>query len=181
MCRKGYKMSEEAREKMRQAKLANPVRHWLDKKRPDISELRKGVIFTDEHKEKLSRAKLEKPTRYWLGKKRPEILNWLTPYQKGYESPYKGKKRPEVAGPNQPTWKGEEVGYRNLHRWVERQMGKPEKCSECEKVGYGRCMHWANKSGEYKRDVSDWLRLCSSCHGAYDKEKGLRKRLLTIK
>lgn len=27
---------------------------------------------------------------------------------------------------------------------------------------------WANKSGDYKRDLSDWLRLCISCHRKYD-------------
>ena len=35
--RKGSKMTLESREKMREAKLKNPVRHWLGKKRPDIA------------------------------------------------------------------------------------------------------------------------------------------------
>jgi len=25
-------------------------------------------------------------------------------------------------------------------------------------------IHWHNISGEYKRDVSDWIRLCAKCH-----------------
>lgn len=28
-------------------------------------------------------------------------------------------------------WKGESVSYRNLHKWVQRYLGKPDKCSLC--------------------------------------------------
>ena len=28
-------------------------------------------------------------------------------------------------------WKGDKVGYGCLHRWVERQLGKPKKCEHC--------------------------------------------------
>ena len=73
-----------------------------------------------------------------------------------------------MKGKNSPRWKGEKVSYRNLHRWVERLIGKPNKCEYCGKIGYGRQMHWANKSREYKRILTDWLRLCAKCHKAYD-------------
>lgn len=70
------------------------------------------------------------------------------------------------------SWRGGDgVGYRALHSWVVQWLGKPNKCESCGKVGYGHCMHWANKSGEYKRDLSDWLRLCVACHKNYDLQK----------
>ena len=58
--------------------------------------------------------------------------------------------------------------YRRLHIWVEKQLGKPERCSECGKIGYGRQMHWANKSKEYRKDIHDWKRLCVKCHYEFD-------------
>ena len=66
-------------------------------------------------------------------------------------------------------WKGENVGYRVLHLWVNRHLGKPTQCEHCKKDGLtGRKIHWANKSGKYLRDLSDWLRLCVKCHKIYD-------------
>ncbi len=70
---------------------------------------------------------------------------------------------------NNPAWKGQTVGYRGLHIWVQKILGKPARCSNCGCIGYGHQMHWANKSGEYKREKSDWLRLCVQCHKAFDK------------
>lgn len=81
----------------------------------------------------------------------------------------KGMKFPELMGEAHFAWKGENVSYRNLHRWVERLIGKPNKCTECGKVGYERQMHWANKSRTYKRELTDWVRLCVKCHRAYDR------------
>ena len=68
--------------------------------------------------------------------------------------------------------KGEEVGYNGLHKWVQRHLGKPDTCEHCGKSGLSsRDIHWANKSGEYKRDLDDWIRLCKMCHNEYDKGK----------
>lgn len=53
--------------------------------------------------------------------------------------------------------------YRMLHYWVEKQLGRPQHCVICgttEKRRY----HWANISGEYKKDKNDWRRLCVPCH-----------------
>lgn len=86
-----------------------------------------------------------------------------------------------MVGEKHGQWKGDEVGYGSLHKWVSRWLGKPNKCSECGKVGYGRQIHWANKSGEYKRDLSDWIRLCAKCHGEYDSRNGIRRNSLTLK
>ena len=67
-----------------------------------------------------------------------------------------------------PNW-NENVGYTGLHMWVYSKLGKPKKCEHCGKDNLkGKFIQWANKSGDYSRDVSDWLRLCGSCHKKYD-------------
>ena len=88
-------------------------------------------------------------------------------------------------GSNHWNWQGgigkQKQGYRALHSWINRILGKPDTCSKCGLSGLGdRKIHWANKSGKYKREVSDWIRLCSKCHGKYDKENDLRKRMIKI-
>jgi len=71
---------------------------------------------------------------------------------------------------NAINWKGNSVGYWGLHKWVQRVLGLPDKCEHCDKVGLEkRQIHWANKSGKYKREKKDWIRLCAKCHKKYDR------------
>lgn len=74
-------------------------------------------------------------------------------------------------GESHPSWKGSGVGYAGLHKWVKVQLGQPLKCEFCgvEDVQKSR-YEWANKSRLYYRDISDWIRLCISCHRKYDKQ-----------
>lgn len=118
----------------------------------------------------------------WAGKRRPEVSKWLHTKEvvEKVSKAQKGRKYPDRQGENTWNYKGEDVSYRNLHRWVERMIGKPSKCSQCGIIGYGRKMHWANKSGEYRRILADWIRLCAKCHGIYDKKLGLRKHITKI-
>ena len=60
-------------------------------------------------------------------------------------------------------WKGDDVGYGALHRWVRGKLGEPKKCS-VDESHTAKMFVWANKSGLYKRDVSDWHELCQSCN-----------------
>lgn len=65
--------------------------------------------------------------------------------------------------------------YRIIHFWVERQLGKPSVCENCGIIDakkYG----WANLSGQYKQDVSDWARLCTTCHNLIDKNHNRDKQ-----
>jgi ppGpp synthetase/RelA/SpoT-type nucleotidyltranferase len=65
-------------------------------------------------------------------------------------------------------------GYRGLHYWVERNLGKPEKCVKCGLERYKQhTMHWANISGEYKKDISDWSQMCAKCHKAFDNDRDM--------
>lgn len=86
--------------------------------------------------------------------------------KKGYTTSLRGRTRKDFIGERNPSWKGDHVGYHGLHRWIIKQLGKPCKCKHCGK-DYGRFM-WADKSGEYKRELEDWIRLCYSCHHKYD-------------
>lgn len=61
------------------------------------------------------------------------------------------------------TWKGSEVGYSALHKWVKRHLGKAKKCINNPLHKFNK-YEWANISGEYKRDLSDWHELCITCN-----------------
>lgn len=72
------------------------------------------------------------------------------------------------SGKNHYKWKVEGIGYRGIHSWIEKALGKPNKCLVCGIEDIGRRYHWANISKQYKRDVGDWMRLCVPCHKKYD-------------
>jgi len=89
--------------------------------------------------------------------------------RKGVEGFNKGRRFPQFQGENHPLWKGEQAGYIALHAWVKRYKGKANKCIEC---GSSQNVEWANKSYEYKRNLTDWVELCSSCHSKRDRKNG---------
>lgn len=57
--------------------------------------------------------------------------------------------------------------YRTLHHWVQKQLGKPNECENCSTT-IAKRFHWANLSGDYLQNVSDWARLCVLCHMLID-------------
>ena len=67
-------------------------------------------------------------------------------------------------------WKGSKASLPAKHAWVVRRLGKPSNCELCGTTEK-RMYHWANISGNYLRDVSDYMRLCVPCHKRYDLEK----------
>lgn len=78
-----------------------------------------------------------------------------------------GKKRPEMTEERHFAWKGDNVGRTALHDWVKSRLGRPNKCEHCGTTK-AKKYEWANKSHKYKRDLSDWIRLCTRCHHIYD-------------
>lgn len=83
-----------------------------------------------------------------------------------------------ITGDQSNGWKGDAVSYGGLHRWIRRTLGTPNRCSQCGRTGFtSHQIGWANKSRQYKRKTSDWIRLCVRCHGAYD--RGHRRKLKT--
>lgn len=110
-----------------------------------------------------------KPIKHWQnripwnkGKKTGIVTSGAFP--KGHKPENKTRFLP---GEDNPMWKGDSVGYFGLHEWVGRRLGKPKYCDHCNRMDQPK-YEWANKSHQYLRDVSDWIRLCSSCHYKYD-------------
>ena len=68
-------------------------------------------------------------------------------------------------------WKGDKVGYYGVHDWITKHYGQPVGCQECGLNDPKRVYHWANLSGEYKRDINDFKRMCVSCHRKFDYAK----------
>lgn len=79
----------------------------------------------------------------------------------------RGKNRPDMLGENHWLWKGDKVRYGGLHDWVRRRLGKPIICN-FEDITCKGVMDWTNISGEYKRDVNDFISLCRSHHRRFD-------------
>lgn len=87
-------------------------------------------------------------------------------------------------GENNPKWKGDKVQYQALHSWISRTLGKPSTCEECKLTNlFNHKIHWANLSGKYKRELTDWKRLCAKCHLKLDGHKrwnNIKKNYATI-
>jgi hypothetical protein len=143
---KGHKLSPESLEKMRQAHIG--AKHSVDS-RAKMSASRTGHVVSQETREKLSSKLagrvLSEEWRKKISKSRVGILD----FDKHY------------------NWKGENAGYGSKHKWVRRVLGVPSLCENCDTTEAKR-FEWANLSGEYKRDISDWARLCTSCHRLID-------------
>lgn len=75
-------------------------------------------------------------------------------------------------GVNHPGWKGEKVSYGALHRWLERNFGRPKICDNCGTIDESKRYDWANISGRHERVRENWKRLCRKCHKVYDKQYG---------
>lgn len=63
--------------------------------------------------------------------------------------------------------------YFNVHKWLVRNFGNPEKCSQCLKIGekWGRRwnIEWALKKGSvYEKNKNNFFGLCKKCHRKYD-------------
>ncbi len=85
-------------------------------------------------------------------------------------------------GINNPSYKKDNnISIDRLHRRIESVLGRPEKCSKCGKVG---AVDLANKSNEYKHDISDGEWLCRRCHMESDgrlqatRERGINSRTI---
>jgi hypothetical protein len=114
---------------------------WVRKK---ISEGKRKYVFTDEHRRNLAES------------------------QKGKEASSETRAKLSAQRKNEkhPNWKGDEVSYAGLHQWLYRNKMKSGKCERCGAEGY---TEFANVSGDYLRDVNDFMEVCRSCHWRYDR------------
>ena len=65
-------------------------------------------------------------------------------------------------------WKGNLAGYVAIHSWIKQNFGKADKCENLDCRKSSNKFEWASISGENRREVSDYLQLCASCHRRYD-------------
>lgn len=65
--------------------------------------------------------------------------------------------------------------YHNLHYWIRRTLGTPKLCENCGTTDSHLKYEWANISGNYLQDTSDWARLCKLCHNLIDKTYALKQ------
>jgi hypothetical protein len=124
-----------------------------------------GKKLTLAHRKHLSEAhKGYKPTK--AHRKALSLSLIGNTHTKGYKFPKEvGLKR---SGEKAWNWKGKNASYNSLHAWIQRQLGKPNYCQSC-KTKTAKRFDWANKSGKYKRNLTDWIRLCRKCHQQYDR------------
>jgi len=103
----------------------------------------------------------------------------IVPWNKGKKIKLSDKAKANIRKANKNRvedkngmWKGDKVGYFGLHLWKVARSGNPKECEHCgvagRKNGRNWSIHWANKSGKYLRDLSDWIGLCRRCHSKYD-------------
>ena len=64
-------------------------------------------------------------------------------------------------------WKGDEAGYVAKHMWLTKHYDKGDTCENCGTTNASR-LEWANVSGLYLRERSDYIVLCPSCHRKMD-------------
>ena len=63
--------------------------------------------------------------------------------------------------------KNENLSYGGIHTWIRKKLGKASYC-KFDPSHLRKRYTWANISGEYKEDLSDFMPLCYSCHKIYD-------------
>jgi len=71
-------------------------------------------------------------------------------------------------GENSPFWKDDNATYKQKHSYINKNFGKATHCEnpQCRKIS--NFFEWANISGTYKRDRSDWMMACHSCNQIMD-------------
>ena len=77
------------------------------------------------------------------------------------------KSRLESSGEKNYNWKGEFAGYSALHKWVQRNLKKPEECPKCHRSVR---LELSNKDHCYRRILEDYEYLCCRCHRKYERE-----------
>jgi hypothetical protein len=68
------------------------------------------------------------------------------------------------------NWKADKVKYSGLHVWLRRNKPKTPACELCKKENCKLEIH--NISGKYKRDINDYIWVCSKCHGITRRKQG---------
>jgi len=143
-----------------------------------FNHLKQDIIYCMENRDRIKYPRGKHPNSHtggfkkgntvWLGKKLSATHRAKLSLSKiGAKNPMFGVKR---RNENTIDWSLDRIGYVRLHKWVRRQIGKPNLCSNCnDGTRATKDYHWANISKLYKKDVTDWIRLCAKCHSRWDR------------
>lgn len=71
-----------------------------------------------------------------------------------------------MTGTTSIEWNKNKPGYKSVHKWLRIHYGRADHCSNCETPS--KSFEWANLSGEYLRNINDYIQLCTSCHRKMD-------------
>lgn len=141
-----YERTSEMKVNMRNGHFGKKNKPMSEQGRRNIASAAIGRKHSEETKAKMS-----------VAKKGKTPANFQLCLQKAHENV---KNR---IGDKASNWKGDNVGYSGVHQWIQKILGKPNCCDRCGTTKAKR-YEWANISRLYKRVVSDWERLCVSCH-----------------
>jgi hypothetical protein len=72
-------------------------------------------------------------------------------------------------GENNHSWKGSDASYKAMHQRLTTRFGQPKRCEACGTTDKRKSYDWANQSGNYD-DVTDYRRMCRSCHWKLDEK-----------
>ena len=118
-------------------------------------------IFTKEHKNRISDS-LKKRNYFHSEETRRKISN----AHKGIKHNIETKIKLSIS--HTKNWNG--INYGARHKRIDKKLGVPRYCEFC-KTTNSRFFDWANVSGEYREDTTDWKRLCRKCHLRWDRKR----------
>lgn len=72
-------------------------------------------------------------------------------------------------GEKNPSWRGDKITYSNMHKWVNKNKGRPSLCEHCGTTTAKR-YEWASTTNKLFRDLNSYIRLCNRCHHVYDNQ-----------
>lgn len=101
----------------------------------------------------------------FYGKKHTdEAIEKIKQSKLGVKNPNYNK---NLSGENGPNWNSDytKITYKQLHKWLRKQIPKPEKCEVCN---IRPALDLANITGVYNRDLSNWQYQCRRCHMLID-------------
>lgn len=70
-----------------------------------------------------------------------------------------------------PRWKGEDASYSSKHQWIYKRKGKANMCILLKDNTCKGVYQWANISGQYLRNINDFMPLCVSHHRRLDSKR----------
>lgn len=105
---------------------------------------------------------------------RKSMTNHRRHHYPGFTEKYSKSMKGKTAGEKHYNWKGDDVKYGSLHDYIRYYKKKSDICEHCK---INKSIDLANISGEYKRDINDFVWLCRSCHMKMDYKSGVRCRI----